>query len=117
MLAPLPSRYFSELVVRLESDLGISTRDLAGATGVSVRTAERWHQGAQPQGRALERLDALVSLHGRLSESFATMEAARAWLHRPSVYLRGLQPVDALRVGRPDQVHQALEVIDSGVFL
>jgi hypothetical protein len=41
---------------------------------------------------------------------------AREWLHRPNRYLRGLTPADALRVGRPDRVDGALEVIDAGVY-
>lgn len=118
MSQTLPSRYFGELVGQLEHDLGLSARDLAGAAGVSARTVERWHTGVQqPQGEALKKLDELVELRARLAETFADMEAARGWLSDPNEYLRGLRPVDALRVGRPDRVHNALEIIDSGIFL
>ncbi len=117
MAVALPSRYFSDLVETLERDLGLSARDLAGAVGVSQRTVERWRRGAVPQEETLKRLDALVELHHRLRESFKSMAAARSWLHRPNEYLRGMEPVDALRVGRPQQVHNALEIIDSGMFL
>lgn len=117
MAVALPSRYFSDLVETLERDLGLSARDLAGAVGVSQRTVERWRHGAVPQEETLKRLDTLVELHHRLSESFTSMDAARAWLHRSNEYLRGMEPVDALRVGHPQQVHNALEIIDSGMFL
>jgi hypothetical protein len=39
----------------------------------------------------------------------------REWLHRPNRYLRCVAPADALRVGRPDRMDGALEVIDAGV--
>ena len=104
------------LIAQLEQDLALSSRDLAGAVGVSIRTVDRWHHGALPQTEAPRRLDALVALHGRLSETFASLEDARAWLHHPNHYLRGLSPADALRTGNPEQVHRALEVIDAGVY-
>jgi uncharacterized protein (DUF2384 family) len=49
-------------------------------------------------------------------DTFSTEDMAREWLHRPNRYLRGLTPADALRVGRPDRVDGALEVIDAGVY-
>ncbi len=116
MALAVPSRYFSSLVTQLEQELGLSSQDLAGAVGVSGRTVERWRHGALPQNEALKRLDELVALHRRLSETFTSLEAARQWLHHPNEYLRGLRPADALRTGHLQQVHGALEVIDAGIY-
>ncbi len=115
-LAP-PSQFVANVITQLERDLGLSRQDLAGAAGVSTRTVERWHNGGQPQSEARKRLDTLVALHQRLAATFTSMEGARAWLHHPNEYLRGLRPVEVLRVGHPEQVSNALEVIDAGIYL
>lgn len=115
-LAP-PSRFIAEVVTRLEEDLGLSRQDLASAVGVSARTVERWRNGAHPQSETLKRLDALVALHQRLAATFTSLAGARAWFHAPNEYLRGLRPADVVRVGHPEQVADALEVIDAGIYL
>ena len=117
MATTVPSRAFSRLITDLEQDLGLSSLDLAGATGVSQDSIERWRNGEQPQGEALKRLDALAELRGRLDETFKTMDGARAWLHHENEYLLGTKPIDAIRAGQPGRVHNALEVIDSGIYL
>lgn len=117
MAATSPERHYRRLVERLEEDLGISTAELADATGVSLGTVERWKGGALPQGEALTRLSALVQIQNRLDETFSTTEAARSWLWRPNEYLKGGLPIDAIRAGRPQRVDNALEVINSGVYL
>lgn len=58
----------------------------------------------------------LRRLANQWRETFTTEEAARRWLHAPSLYyLGGLTPADALRVGRIDRAAAGLEALDSGV--
>lgn len=100
---------------RLEDDLGLSARDLAQALGVDRRTLERWAAGdTYPRARAKDRLLHLAALHTRLTETFETSDAARAWLHRRMPYLGDMAPADAIKVGRFESVEAALEAIDSG---
>lgn len=106
-----------QVIIELEQAFGLSQEDLARAIDVNVRTVERWRKGAAvPQREARERLAVLLRLRDRLNDTFTTEDAARGWLHRPNRYLRSLTPADTLRVGRPDRVDGALEVIDAGVY-
>jgi uncharacterized protein (DUF2384 family) len=106
-----------QVIVELERAFGLARDDMARALDVNVRTVERWRKGtAIPQRLARERLAVLLKLRDRLNDTFSTEDMAREWLHRPNRYLRGLTPADALRVGRPDRVDGALEVIDAGVY-
>src|SRR5690242_3151690 len=108
----------AQVVVELERAFGLSGDDMARALGVNVRTIERWRRGmATPQREARERLATLLKLRDRLNDTFSSEETAREWLHRQNRYLRSLTPADALRVGRPDRVDGALEVIDAGIFV
>lgn len=103
---------------QLESELGLSEGDLARALDANPRTIERWRSGyTYPQHESRRRLAALVGVHHRLRDTFATPEAIREWLHAPNRYLGGLTPADAIRVGRFDRVEAALEALDSGVFV
>ena len=45
---------------------------------------------------------------------WATPEAARAWLHRPSPFLGHTEPIELVRAGRFDRVEAALEALTSG---
>jgi uncharacterized protein (DUF2384 family) len=106
-----------QVIMELEQAFGLSGDDMARALGVNVRTVERWRKGtAVPQREARERLAVLLKLRDRLHDTFSGGDVVREWLHRPNRYLRGLTPADALRVGRPDRVDGALEVIDAGVY-
>lgn len=107
-----------QAVGALKSDLHLSIRNLGTILGTDPRNIQRWVSGeSYPQRTFRRRLHGLVELHRHLGETFVTMEAAREWLAAPSRYLAGLTPLDALRAGRVDRVENALEAIDSGVFL
>jgi uncharacterized protein (DUF2384 family) len=45
---------------------------------------------------------------------WSSMDAARAWLHRPSPFLGQTEPIELVRAGRFDRVEAALEAINSG---
>jgi hypothetical protein len=107
-----------QAVEQLETELGLSSDDLARALGTNVRTILRWRVGQTfPQHAARNRLAALLALHRRLRDTFTTSDAARTWLHSSSRYLGGLTPAEAIRVGRFDRVEAAMEALDSGVFV
>ena len=103
---------------RLESDLGLSSKDLTGSLSVDRKTVDRWLSGeTYPQRDARRRLVELLALSQRLTEAFEGPEGAREWLHAPSRYLGGITPVEALRSGRLDRVQAAFEVLESGIFV
>lgn len=118
MQADIQEKAPAQAIAALEQAFGLSRDDMARALDVNGRTVERWRRGtAVPQREARERLAVLLKLRDRLNDTFSTEDAAREWLHRQNRYLRGLTPADALRVGRPDRVDGALEVIDAGIFV
>src|SRR5437764_373311 len=107
-----------QAVKLLDSELGLSTDDIAGALATDPRTIERWRSGGTyPQRDARRRLASLLQLRLRLLDTFRTPSDARLWLQTQSRYLSGLTPADVLRVGRVDRVEAALEALDSGIFL
>src|SRR5215212_7528571 len=78
---------------QLQDDLGLDERGLAMALGVDKRTLTRWISGDNyPQTEARKRLQALVELHYALVLMWSSMDAARAWLHRPSPFLGQTEP-------------------------
>lgn len=100
---------------RLQDDLGLDERGLAMALGVDRRTLTRWISGENyPQREARRRLQGLVELHHALGLMWSSMDAARAWLHRPSPFLGQTEPIELIRAGRFDRVEAALEAINSG---
>ena len=107
-----------QMIEDLERDLGISTDILAGAVGANPRTVERWRADVSfPQREGRERLTKLLTVRTRLYATFATPEAVRDWMRARNRYLGGLTPADAARVGRIDSIENALEALDSGVFV
>ena len=71
----------------LKRDLDLSTDALAGALKVDSRTVERWRTGASfPQRDGRERLEALMNVRNHVLDTFATAEAARAWMHASNRY-------------------------------
>lgn len=102
----------------LQRDLSLPTDVIAGAVGVSTRTVERWGQGdVFPQTEARRRLERLLSLKDRLSETFPAPEDVRRWMRADNRYLGGIKPIEAVRAGRLDRVEGALEALDSGMFI
>jgi transcriptional regulator with XRE-family HTH domain len=101
----------------LQTGLGLSDEDLAGALGISARTLQRWRANtAYPQQVARRRLAALLSLQERVKGAFKSTDVQR-WSHAESRYLGGITPAEAIRAGRVDRVEAALEALDSGIFL
>lgn len=55
-----------------------------------------------------------TELRAALDLTFTDRSAAEAWLDRPSPYLHGSTPRDAIEAGREDRVLAALEAIHAG---
>ena len=99
----------------LREDFGFNSRDLAQVLRVDQRTITRWAAGdAFPRHGARDRLEALAALDERLTETFVSWDAARAWLRMPTRYLGDMAPIEAIRAGRIDRVMALIEAIDSG---
>jgi uncharacterized protein (DUF2384 family) len=109
---------------QLVEDLGFQDRDLRAIFDTEQRSIERWRSGESvPQKETRSRLNELARLHDHLGQTFTSYEGARAWLGAPSRYLAGLTPLQVLRAGDTEQissverVEEALEALDSGIFL
>jgi len=114
----------SQILAHLIEDLGLEQRDLRAIFDVEQRSLDKWSSGeALPQKGARRRLNELNQLQEHLGETFSSWEGARAWLHASSRYLAGLTPLQVLRAGDTEHassvelVEEALEALDSGVFL
>jgi hypothetical protein len=108
----------------LSEDLGIEDKDLRVIFDVEQRSIEKWMSGETvPQKETRRRLNELAGLHVHLGETFTAYEGARLWLRAPVRYLAGLTPLQVLRAGDAEQassverLEEALEALDSGVFL
>ena len=107
-----------QAINQLESDLGLTSKDLVGALSVDRRTLDRWLSGeTYPQREARRRLVDLLALDRRLCEAFEGPDGAREWMHASSRYLGGITPAEALRTGRLDRVAATFEVLESGIFV
>lgn len=107
-----------QAVEQLESDLGLSVRELASGLGVDPRTVERWRAGTTyPQHEARRRLAELLAVQRRLHDTFTTVEAIRGWMHSPHPLFGRLTAADMVRLGRFERVDGALEALDSGIFI
>lgn len=105
-------------IEELESDLDLTSNDIAIALSADRRTVDRWRTGqTYPQHEMRRRLSQLWGLRTRLRETFSSPEAVRTWMRTPNRYLAGLTPLNALHAGRLDRVEAAVEALDSGVFL
>lgn len=102
----------------LQHELGMATDDMVAALGVTSRTWERWRANqTYPQHEARRRLGDLSALAERLHATFGDAESVRGWMSAANRVLGGFSPVEALRVGRIDRVHAALDALDAGIFV
>lgn len=107
-----------QAVAMLESDLGLTTKNLQIILDTSARKIARWvHEEAYAQKDARRRLAELMAFHKHLGTMFPSWEGARDWLRCPNRYLSGLTPLEALRAGRIDRARAALVALDAGVYV
>lgn len=107
-----------QAIEQLESDLGLTSNDLAQALSVSQRTLERWRVGeAYPQRDSREKLAELIELDERLQYAFVSAEAVREWMHTEARYLGWATPADMVCLGKAERALATLEVLESGIFI
>ncbi len=108
----------SAQVRQMLATLGMDQKEFAAAVQTDTRTVRRWlADETYPQHGSRDKLLQIEALVRRLDESFDDPEGPTLWLHTPSGYFGGLQPLDALTRGRIDLVEAALDAIDAGVFV
>jgi hypothetical protein len=113
-----------QVLSMLRDDLGIEDKDLRVIFDVEQRSIEKWLSGETlPQKETRRRLNELAALHEHLGQTFTSYEGARLWIRAPLRYLAGLSPLQVLRAGDTEEVssverlEEALEALDSGVYL
>jgi transcriptional regulator with XRE-family HTH domain len=115
-------RHLTELDPRdavryLRSNTGLTETDLVDGTGASERTVRRWaHDHSQPQTRYQRQIDDLRTIVSVL-EPTLTARGIRQWLRSRNRYLDGQRPIDVLRDGRFDRVHEAANAFNDGSYL
>lgn len=109
----------ADLVAWAREVLGLTYRELAGFTGATLRTAQRWGAAAaltRPSAEHRPRLDALRELRRLLGRTFGDPTAAATWLHREVPLLDGARPIDRIRAGDVDAVVEVLAGAYAGAF-
>lgn len=59
----------------------------------------------------------LYEINRRISETFTTQEARENWLMRPNPFLNMEKPIALIARGDIQRVLDALEALDSGIFI
>jgi uncharacterized protein (DUF2384 family) len=100
----------------IKTHLGMTTEELAAATGRSLRSAARWLAAEEttpmhgPAARSLRRLAHL----DYLLDDVLGSASGRDWLRAPNPGFRGEAPIDLMTSGRTDEVAAALELLADG---
>jgi len=116
-IAQLFEQTVADAIASIQRDLGLTSAEVAGGLGVTTRTLDRWRKGQSlPQREARERLNELSAVRDHALEAFYPDDLPR-WMRERNRALAGTRPVDAIAVGRLDQVENALVVIDYGMFV
>src|SRR5215207_178231 len=101
----------------LRTTTGLTETDLVDGTGASERTVRRWaHAKSEPQARYQRQIDDLRTIVNAL-EPTLTSRGIRQWLRARNRYLGDQRPIDLLRGGRFEQVHEAASAFNDGAYL
>lgn len=107
----------SRMVGELRRLSGLKNVDLANIIGVSPPTVHRWSRG---QGSpTIEKQQVIAELRWvaeRLSD-FYEPDEARLWLQTGHPQLGGARPYDLINDGRIADVLEAIDRLESGVYL
>lgn len=102
---------------RIQSQGGISGREVAQLLQTTPQTVSRWRQGrVSPQPPALERLLKLDWLADQLATVYAPDEA-RLWLFSPNAQLDGMRPADLIADEHIEDVLAIIDRMQSGAFV
>lgn len=107
----------------MRSQIGLTERDLADATGASTRTVRRWTKAARTNQMAVRmrpeterHLDDLRSIVDLLKTTMDD-QGVKDWLHARNYYLDHRRPIDVLRQGDYGLVHEAADALVEGYYL
>jgi transcriptional regulator with XRE-family HTH domain len=104
----------------LRRETGLTEADLADATGASTRTVRRW-LAAEPETaergpHSAQQIDDLRTIVEELEDSL-TPKGIRQWLRARNRYLKGARPIDELRAGEFERVHEAARAFADGTYV
>lgn len=107
----------AERLNSIQTNSGISGRDVAALIETTPQTVSRWRTGhSAPQRRHLERLLTLEWLVSQLA-AYYTAEEAKLWLFSPHSLLDGRTPADLIAEQRTDEVLRLIDQLDSASFV
>ena len=109
-----------QIVQQVHKDLGIQLKQVATIIGADESTLHRWLNGTTPNGPRkvyLSRLATLQEFYTELHDSFATLGAARHWLHETRLAAFGNHtPFEALLAGKLERVTGLLWNMNNGMM-
>ena len=107
----------SRMVGELRRLGGLKNVDLANIVGVSPPTVHRWSRGrGSPTIEKQQVIAELRWVAERLSD-FYEPDEARLWLQTGHPQLGGERPYDLVNAGRTAEVLEAIDRLESGVYL
>jgi hypothetical protein len=106
---------YPSLVEELRS-AGVSSADIARATGVKERQVQHWAAGSsRPRDETRDRLVDTHYVVRKLSDVY-TPDGVEIWLHARNSSLDGARPIDLLAVGEFQPVVLAVERLITGAM-
>lgn len=106
---------YSSLVEELRS-AGVTSADIARATGVKERQVQHWAAGSsRPRDETRDRLVDTHYIVRKLSEIYKP-EGVEIWLHARNPTLDGNRPIDLLAAGEFQPVVLAVERLSTGAM-
>ena len=96
----------------LRARAAIRSVDVAKMLGTTPETVSRWNHGrAHPRSSKESLLGDLEYIVERLSEFYSDARTARAWLYSRHRFFDGARPADLIRMGRVDEVLEAIRTM------
>lgn len=103
---------FAREAVRIRGSAGLSTREIARATGASSSTVRDWlNARSQPRGDRAERIAELSEIVDRL-ERVMNKDYIRVWLQKPIEALDDHKPLDLIARGEYRRVARVISEIE-----
>ena len=107
----MPGTAFGREAIRLREEAGLSTGEIARATGAAKSTVRGWIGfRSEPTGDRAVRIAELVALIERLEE-VVDHDYIRIWLNKPIKALDEQKPLDLIREGEYQRVAKAVAAI------
>lgn len=111
MPMPAVAAYAGE-ITRLREDSGLSTEQIARATGTASSTVRAWTAGkSEPTGTRAERLAELLAIVERL-EKLMPSSYIPLWMSKPIEALDFDKPLDVIAAGQYRRVARVISEIE-----